>query len=142
VTTLDQVRLGYVTRLGTITNPQDGGLVKAWGIVPDAFDPPAIFVSPPTIPSYFGDLDTRWFEVTFDLAVMVSSASDDNQLQLIPFMERSGPQSIFATIMADTSLGGLNVEAKPVSARPLGKTEIGNVMYFGAAVTSNVIVGE
>ena len=135
MTTLDQVRLGLETRLGTIPG------VKAWGIVPDALDPPAIIVPPPTVPSYFGDLDSQWFEVTFEVAVLMSTATDTNQLQLIPFLERSGTQSIFATVMTDTSLGGLNVEAKPVSSRPLGKTEIGNVSYYGAAVTINVIVG-
>jgi hypothetical protein len=136
MTTLNQVRLGLETRLGTITG------VKTWGMVPDALDPPAIIVPPPTIDSYFSDLDTGFLEARFEVAVFVSSASDTNQLQIFPFLERSGAQSIFATVMADTTLGGLNVEAKPVSARSLGRTQIGAVSYFGAAVTVNVIIGE
>jgi hypothetical protein len=136
MTTLDQARLGLETRLGTIAG------VKTWGMVPDALDPPAIVVPLPIIDSYFEDLDTGYFTPRFEIAVFVSSASDTNQLQLFPFLERSGAQSIFATIMADTTLGGLNVEAKPVSSRPLGKTQIGTVTYFGAAVTVNVIIGE
>jgi hypothetical protein len=136
MTTLDQVRLGLETRLGTIAG------VKTWGMVPDALDPPAIIVPPPTVDSYFGDLDTGSFEARFEIAVLVSTTTDTNQLQLLPFLERSGARSIFATVMADTTLGGLNVEAKPVSSRPLGKTQIGDISYFGAAVTINVIIGE
>lgn len=138
VTTLDQVRLGLETRLNTIPG------IKAWGMIPDALDPPSIIIPPPTVTSYFGSLSGApgYFDASFEVAVLVSSATDVNQLQLLPFLERTGSSSIFATLMGDTTLGGLNVEAKPVSSRPLGKTEIGNVSYFGASVTINVIVGD
>ena len=138
MTILEEVRSGLATRLGTIPG------VQVHGMVPDALDPPAIIIPPPTVSSYFGSVSGApgYFDATFEVAVLVSSATDTNQLQLLPFLERSGTQSIFATLMGDTGLGGLNVEAKPVSSRPLGKTEIGNVSYFGAAVTINVIVGD
>lgn len=134
MTTLDQIRTGLTTRLGTIPD------THVYGWVVDTIDPPAILVQPPTIPSYFGDLDSSFFEATIEAAVLVSTATDQNQLHLFPYLERTGTKSIFATVMADTSLGGLSCEAKPISSRPLGRTTLGEVSYYGAAVAINVIV--
>jgi len=133
MTTLAEVRDGLHARLDTI----DG--LRVYAHVPDSAEFPAALIQPPTISDYSMDLGLAHFEYEIEIALLVPATVDRQQLDLYALLERA-PGSVVAAIEADSSLGGLDVDAHARSARPLGLQEIGGIKCYGAAVTVQVFI--
>ena len=135
MTTLTQTQSGLETRLRTIAG------LEVSGYAPDAATPPAAIVQLPTAEQYRIDLAEDTFNPTWEIVVVVTAEHPQAQLDLLPYLDRTGTKSVFAAINGDRSLGGLDVDANVLSARQLGKVEIAGTVYYGAAVTVQVLVG-
>jgi hypothetical protein len=135
MTTLDQVRLGLAARLGTIAG------LRVYDMVPADINPPAAFVGAPTIEEYRGNQSDGLLKATFEIGIAVSTGDISQQLQLFPMLERTGAESVFAALEADRTLGGLNVDAFALSARPFGIQEIGTTKYYVASISVRALIG-
>jgi hypothetical protein len=115
--------------------------LRVYDRVPDNVFYPAAIIFPPTNPDYRNDLSVRSFTVRFVVMLLVPAVVDRQQLDLYDLLDRSGPSSIFAVIDADKTLGGLNVDARVVSAAdPLDLGEMAGTSVYQRAVTIEVIV--
>jgi hypothetical protein len=135
MTSLAQVRDGIDTLLDAIPG------LRAINHVPGDAPFPAALVEPPTIADYRADLGAGGLTVTFQIDVLVSAATHRNQLELYPYLERTGTKSIWAAFEANRSLGFTDVDAHVISAESLGLTEIAGTQCFGSAVTVQVSLG-
>src|SRR5678816_746112 len=135
MTTLAEVRDGLETRLNTISG------LRVYDYVPDNAFYPAAVVFPPTIIDYRSDLSIRSFVVRFVIMLMVPATIDRQQLDLYALIDRTGSGSVFAAIEADRKLGGLNVDARVLSAQdPLDLNELAGSKVYQRAVTVEVYV--
>lgn len=115
--------------------------LRVYRFVRGSVNPPAAIILPPTIPAYSGDLDDGDFEVRLRVAVVQPTALERQQLDLWPFFERTGDQSIYAALEADRTLGFPDVDARVVSADQFEAIEIAGVRYTGGVVNLSVFLG-
>jgi len=135
MTTLAQVRDGLKTRLDTI----DG--LRVYDHVPGDANFPAAIIYPPTIADYRSDLGEGAVEASFTVGLFVPVTLARQANNLYPFIERTGAQSVFATVEADRDLGFADVDAHAVSVEQLELTEIGGKSCVGVAVTVQIFAG-
>ena len=131
-TTLDEVIDGIADTLKTIP-----GLVVI-DHIPGTTDYPCAFFHP--VPST-DDRDGGVADQThdFEIIVLVSQSLYEAQRTVLPYLERSGAQSIFAAFENNRSLGGLaGVDALKLGHRPLNDQEVAGYHGSGAAVTIRV----
>jgi len=135
MTTLAQVRDGIEARLDTI----DG--LRVYDYIPGDVNYPAAAIFPPVHNDYrddqgFGSHTTRWVVMLFVPAVV-----DRQQLDLYDLLDRTGTKSIFAAIEADRKLGGLDVDARVMSAAdPLDLGEMAGAKTYQRAVIVEVVI--
>jgi hypothetical protein len=135
VTTLAQVRDGLFTRLDTIVG------LRVYKGASGNVEYPAAVIYPPTTVDYRDDLGFGSYPATFVVMLSVPATVDRKQLDLYPFLDRTGASSIFAAVETDRSLGGLNVDARVVSAAdPLDLGEMAGTKVYQRAVIVEVIV--
>lgn len=135
MTTLVQVRDGLETRLNTITG------LRVYDYVPDDLHYPAAVIFPPIAADYTDDLGMGGFTVRFVVMLFVPAAIDRQQLDLYALMDRTGASSIFAAVEGDRTLGGLNVDARVVSAQdPLDLGEMAGTNVYQRAVLVEALV--
>ena len=125
--TVAEIMLGIEARLQTI----DGLNVSAY--VADQVNPPQAIVGVPPIPQYrlaFSPTGLQRIDPT--ITILVSAALDRvGQMKLASYIDKTGPQSVFAAIEADKTLGGLPVECTVNSFQPLGLQDVGLIGYYG-----------
>lgn len=135
MTTLTQVRDGLFTRLDTIAG------LRVYKQVPGNAEYPAALIYPPTAVDYRDDLGAGSYRVQVVVMLLVPATVDRKQLDLYPFLDRTGSSSIFAVVEADRSLGGLQVDARVVSAQdPLDLGDMAGTKVYQRAVIVEVIV--
>lgn len=106
--------------------------------MPDALVPPAAIVRPLTgvFASAHGGSPTVSFEVVIVVAL---SSLQTGQRTLDPYLADTGSSSVYATIRADQTLGGV-VRGSMVSGwRDYGSLVINGVEYLGARVDVEVM---
>jgi hypothetical protein len=134
VTTLAEVVEGLRVTIDTIPD------LRVYDYVPGDANFPAAIVNPPTITDYHDDLDVGGFQAFFGIDVLVDIALDRKQLQLYPFIERTGASSIFATLKGQ-DLGFADVSVHVVGLEPLEQVEIGGKRCIGSRITVQVFAG-
>jgi hypothetical protein len=135
VTTLAQVRDGLKTRLDTI----DG--LRVYKYLPDDAGYPAALISRNPIINYGESLGYgSTLHATFRIILLVPANVDRQQLDLYPFLELTGTQSIPALIDADHTLGGLAADARVVEADDVDLARMGLTNLYGTAVNVFVII--
>jgi hypothetical protein len=135
MTTLAQVRDGLEARLDTI----DG--LRVYDYVPGNTNFPAAAIYPPTHADYRDDLGAGSYTSQWVVMLFVPAVSDRQQLDLYALLDRTGTRSIFSAVEADRTLGGLNVDARVVSADdPLDLGQLANTRVYQRAVVVEVIV--
>jgi hypothetical protein len=133
--TLAQVRDGLEARLSTIPD------LRVYNHLPDDAGYPAALISRAPIPNYGESLgygDT--LHAIFRIILLVPSNVSRKQLDLYPFLELTGPQSIPAVIEADHSLGGLAVDARVVDATEADISMLGLTNVFGVSLNVLAII--
>lgn len=124
--TIEQIMLGIEARLATISG------LRTSEIDPDQINPPVAIVGVPEIPRYHGTMGMGRFEIDPTVTVLVSATLDRvGQLQLAGYANPTGATSIRAAIEADKTLGGVVDDCFVISFRPLGRTEVGALGYYG-----------
>lgn len=131
MTTLAQIVDGIETRLKTLTG------LQVHKKIPDTITPITAWVNPVPITDYRDSLDDDTL-YSFEVILMASANLDDHQLDLVPYLERSGAKSIFAAFETARGLGFTDVDAHVRTARPLGLQEVAGYGGWGAAVTVSV----
>ncbi len=133
MTTFSQVLDAYGSLLGTLP----GLNARKW--VPEGADPPVVFVNPVPVTDYRDSADDdTLYEV--DTLLVVPGAFDEQQLLLVPFLERTGAKSIFAAVEANRSLGFDDVDIHIRGARPLTQPEISGYRAYGAALPTVIAI--
>ncbi len=136
MTTLAQVRDGLEARLNTIT-----GLRVVDHVPGDVPGYPAAVIYPPVNADFRDDLGMGGFTVEIVVLLMVPATVDRRQLDLYALLDRAGPGSVFAAVETDRTLGGLNVDARVVSAvDPLDLAQMASTQVYQRAVTVSVLV--
>jgi len=136
MTTLAQVRDGLEARLRTIP-----GLRVADYVPDDLTGFPAAVIFPPTNADYSDDLGGGGITVTFVVMLLVPATVDRQQLGLYDLLDKTGPMSVYAAVMADRTLGGLNVNCRVVDAvDPLDRGQMASSQIYQRAVTVQAIV--
>jgi hypothetical protein len=135
MTTLAQVRDGLEARLDTIAG------LRVYDHVPENVHYPAAVIFPPTHNDYRDDLGIGGYTVQIIVMLFVPANIDRKQLDLYALMDRTGASSVFAAVEADRTLGGLNVDARVVSAQdPLDLGEMAGTKVYQRAVVIEAIV--
>lgn len=136
MTTLSEVRDALEAKLDAIEG------LRAIAYVPDDTPGgPVAVVYPPVNADYSDDFGDGSFTVTFIVMLMIPAAIDRKQLDLYELLDRVGTRSIFATIQADRTLGGLDVDCRVVSATdPLARGQMATTQVFQRAITVQAIV--
>lgn len=133
MTTLAQVRDGLEARLKTI----DG--LRVYNLIPDDAFYPAALIELTDIEYTSLEIDASRRAV-FSIFLLVPRTVDRLQLDLYDLID-NGPGSVFAAILADRTLGGLNVNASPLSGSvALDTSQIGLTNLYGRTITVNVFV--
>lgn len=141
MTTLAEVRDGLEARLKTIP-----GLRVTDYVPDDVAGLPAAFIFPPTNTDYGDDLGdglngSGSFTVEFIVMLLAPATIDRQQLGLYDLLDRSGPKSVYAAVMADRTLGGLNVDCRVINAvDPLDRVLMASTQVFQRAVTVQAFV--
>ncbi|MGH6691103.1 MAG: hypothetical protein ACREF4_10570 [Gammaproteobacteria bacterium] len=134
MTTLAEVRDGLEARLATIAG------LRVYDYIPDDAHYPAAIILPPVIPDYREDLGTGSVRAIFPILLLVPRTIDRMQLDLYPYIDRTGPKSIFALVEADPTLGGLDVSALPIGVDDFDTQQVGLTNLYGRTVNINVFV--
>jgi hypothetical protein len=136
MTTLAEVRDGLEARLDTISG------LRVYDYVTDHAFYPAAVIFPPTNTDYSDDLGGGGsVTVTFIVMLMVPSTFDRQQLDLYDLLDKTGPSSVYAAIMADRTLGGLTVDCRVTDAvDPLDRGQMASTQVYQRAVTIQAIV--
>jgi len=135
MTTLTETLAGLETLLGTV----DG--LRVYDHLPGDANYPAAVIMPPVVPDYRDDLaGDGSVSVRFPVLLLVPTTFARIQLQLYPFIEKTGAQSIFALIEADRTLGGLNVDARAVDVTDFDTSQVGLTHLYGRTVNIDIIV--
>lgn len=131
---LNAVFGGVVTRLSTIPG------LRVYATRPFTIDPPAAVLSLEEI-KYDTSMGTG--DGTDDIIMLAhiftQMGSDRGETQLYDYMEKTGPESVWAAIDADDSLGGVAHYASVVNVRAPGLAEYGGSMFYAA--TFEIVVG-
>lgn len=132
--TVTQIVDGVETRLKTILG------LNVTDYVPEQVNPPQAFVDVPGIPDYrksFSPTGLRTIDLT--VTILVSAAYVGHQKLLLPYIDKTGSQSVYAAIEADKTLGLTNVECLVRSYQRLGLQEVGLIGYYGGVFTLTCI---
>lgn len=124
--TVMQIVDGIETRLKTISG------LNVTDYVPEQVNPPQAFVDVPSIDyrRSFGTTGLRSIDLT--VTILVSAAYVGHQKKLLPFIDQTGAQSVFAAIEADPTLGLTNIECHIAGPyQRLGLQEVGLIGYYG-----------
>jgi hypothetical protein len=125
---MTSVREAYAA-LTTVVSSATG--LRGYDYVPGSSLWPAFFVLAPVME--YESLAHNLAEPRFDVVVLVSSARDKNQRDLLDYMDDEGPKSIPKAVHDDPSLGGLpGVSAIVLRARPLNLPEQAGYQAYGA----------
>lgn len=119
--------------------PLAGGGLNRYARVPDSPEFPAIFWNPVPDADYWDSAEDDWI-FTLNLILVASGAFDEHQQLLVPYLERTGPKSIFALFQANRSLGLPDVDAVPRGVRPLNQVEVAGYRGYGAAIPVNISI--
>jgi hypothetical protein len=133
-----------VTTLGEVGNAVEGLLMSIYGLnvtphIPAQTDFPAAFWHPVPATDYRDGASDGQVHV-FEIIVLVSASLNENMRTVLPFLERTGAQSIFAAFESNRGLGLDGVDAHVREARPLDLQEVAGYGGAGAAVTVAVIL--
>jgi len=85
---------------------------------------PAAIIVPPAIPDYGISLAGQGGQFLVPVLILVGTAEAEQQHDLLPFLDWTGPSSVAATIDADRTLGGLDVDARAVTSDSPGLIEL------------------
>lgn len=134
MSTIEEITEAIEGRLATIPG------LTVWGYPPGQTDYPAAFLN------LYPEIDYRDSAAddqlhVFEIVVLVSAALNENIRTGLPFLEREGPQSIFAVFESQRTLGLNDVDAHIRSARPLDLEDVGGYHAYGAALTLVVAQG-
>jgi hypothetical protein len=136
VTTLAQVRDGLAASIDAIV-----GLNVVEYIPDDSLVLPAAFIFPPTFTDYSDALGGGTVTVDFVVMLLTPATVDRQQLDLYDLLDRTGPLSVYAAVMADRTLGGLDVDCRVVDAAdPLDRGLLASTQVYQRAVTVRAIV--
>lgn len=127
MTTIEDVFDAIEARLATVEN------LNVPGLIPDAPDFPCAFVIPVPATDYRDNADGDSVHM-FEIVVLVSASLNERQRELFPYIERTGPRSIFDLFETDRDLG-IDVDAHIRDSRSLGIEEIAGYRGYGAAWT-------
>jgi len=130
--TIAAVRTALKDRLAAITT------LRVHDLMPDSLLPPAAIVRPLTgvFASAHGGAPTVSLEV---IVVVALSSLQTGQSTLDPYLEDTGSSSIYATIRADQTLGGVVRGTQIAGWRDYGSLVINGVEYLGARVDVEVM---
>lgn len=103
------------------------------GLVPDQPNFPCAFLIPVPATDYRDNADGDQLHV-FEVVVLVSASLNERQRELLAYVERTGPKSIFALFESNRSLG-IDVDAHIRDSRSLDIQEIAGYRGYGAAWT-------
>lgn len=136
--TIAGLMTGIETRLATITG------LRAKDTSPDSIDVPAgggyAFVGLPERVEYHRTMGNGRIEPQFTVTVFVSATpARIGQALLAGYMNPAGDTSIRAAIEGDKSLGGTADDCVVMSARVIGRVEVGEMTYLGAEFTLQTI---
>ena len=137
MTTLTQVLTGLEDRLDTIA-----GLQVVPYVPDDLGGYPAAVVFPPTTAVYEDSLGGEG-STTYEFVVMlfVPANIDRKQLDLYDLLDAGDTSSVYRTLEADRTLGGLTVDCRVVNASdPLDRSQMASTQVFQRAVLVQVIV--
>jgi len=135
MTTLAQVRDGLAARLDTING------LRVYDYMPGNTHYPAAVIFPPIHNDYRDDEGSGSYTTQWIVILFVPATVDRQQLDLYALLDRTGSGSIFAAVEADRKLGGLEVDARVVSAQdPLDLGEMAGAKVYQRAVVVEVIV--
>jgi hypothetical protein len=136
VTTLAQVRDSLATRLETING------LRVVAYVPDDVPGyPAAVIFPPVNTDYSDAIFEGSASYTFIVMLFVPANIDRKQLDLYDLLDATGPSSVYATVEADRTLGGLSVDCRVLSASdPLDRGQMAATQVYQRAVTVQAIV--
>ncbi len=132
MTTLSQTRDGLEARLNTI----DG--LRVYDYIPDDAHYPAAIIRLRAIDNYDESIGGGNMRATYSVILLIPATVDRQQLDLYPFVEPIGAQSIPALIKADHTLGGLDVDARVTGALEVESMQMGVTNLYGTSV--NVLV--
>lgn len=101
---------------------------------------PAAILLPPAIPSYGDVLCGDGAEFEIPVLVLVSAVEAEGQASLFPFLDWTGPSSIYGAVASDRTLGGLDVDARvrSVEAPPELRDLLDGTPAFGVAVNVGI----
>lgn len=136
MTTLLDVLGGLRGRLETVE-----GLNVVDYVPDDIASFPAAVIFPPTNADYNDTLNDGSFTVTFVVLLMVPSTVDRQQLVMYELLDKSGPRSVYAAVMSDRTLDGLDVDCRVMDAAdPLDRGLMATSQIYHRAVTVQAIV--
>lgn len=117
----------------------DVGL-NAYDYVPGASEWPGALVLPPNSVHVDG-AGRAPMVLRFEVLVLVSGAIDENQLQLLDYMDVAGGKSILKAFGDDPSLGFPDVHVRVTESRVLGFEEQAGYQAYGAMFEFVAMVG-
>lgn len=136
VTTLVETRDGLKDKIDTIYG------LQVYTYIPENTGYPAAIIYPPTFADYSDAVGGGTITVTFVVMLLVQATIDRQQLGLYDLLDRTGPSSVYAAVMADRTLGGLNVDCRVVDAvDPLDRGQMALTNVYQRAITIEAIVG-
>jgi hypothetical protein len=130
------VRDGLEARLDTING------LRVVPYVPDDLPGyPAAVIFPPVNTDYSDAIFDGSTTYSFIVMLFVPANIDRKQLDLYDLLDSTGPSSVYATVEADRTLGGLAVDCRVTSAAdPLDRGQMASTNVYQRAVTVQAIV--
>lgn len=129
MTTLAETRDGLEARLNTING------LRVVPYVPEDANYPAAIIRRNPLVNY---QEAGSLRAVYRVIVLVPATVDRQQLDLEPYIEPTGAQSIPAAIEADRTLGGLKVDAVVTDATDVDLAQMGLTNVYGLSL--NVLV--
>jgi hypothetical protein len=132
--TIADIRAALASQLGTIPG------LRAYANRMDQVDPPAVMILPPAGSFIrYGSTFSGSAEITLR-AVLVTAKSDSTsgQAAMDPFLEVAGTSSVYASIQANSTLGGVVEFAALMEATGYGPITVGAIEYLGCQLIINV----
>lgn len=124
--TMNALRVGLATRLGTITG------LRSYAYIPDDPNPPVAVIIPQGI-TYDTVMARGMDEYEFSVLVLGSRVSDRaGQLAMDAYCNPSGSSSIKAAIEGDKTLGGSAFDCRVREMRNLSQTTVGDQQFLSA----------
>lgn len=113
--------------------------LRAYDYVPGSAEWPAAFILPPKID--YETLDSSVLELDIGIVILVSAATDKQQLDLLDYVDDQNPRSIPLAFHQNPSLGLSDVHAFVKRSRPLDYVEQADYKAFGSLVEASVRLG-